>query len=170
MRKILFALVLVSLIGSCKSDDEFIFEIPYGPLDFTVPAGLSVLNFHQFTIPFDATSILDLASQGASYNEIVPNTAFIESLTNNDHLGFAQDISIRICSEDFDNPNCGTEIFWKNPTEFDESTPAGLWPNENDISAYLEAEDVILKVKFSQLRSTTTQELNLFLRLNFVAR
>ena len=170
MLRILTAFVLIIAFASCKQDDNFIFEIPYGPLDFDVPPGISVLNYHQFTIPMDGKTVLDFVAQGASYNEIVPNEAVIQSLALNQSLAFARDISITICMDGDTDPNCGKEIFWKNPTNLDESTPSNLWANENDISEFLESGDVVIKVKFSQLRSTTLQELNLLLNLTFVAR
>ena len=170
MLRLFTALGLIISIASCKSDDTFIFEIPYGPLEFTVPPGISVLNYHQFTIPMDGKTILDFVAQGVPYNEIVPSEAFIQSLVLNQDLSFARDISVTICNEGDTDPNCGKEIFWKNPTDFDESTPSNLWANENDISEFLESGDVVIKVRFSQLRSTTPQELNLELNLNFVAR
>ena len=170
MRISIAALFIVLSFSACKTDDTFIFEIPYGPLEFSVPPGLSVLNYHQFTVPLDASTVLDFVSQGRTYNEIVPSEAFIQSLVPQQDLSFARDISVTICEAGETDPNCGLEIFWKNPTDFDEATPSNLWANENDISALLESGDVVIKVKFSQLRSTTVQELNLFLNLQFVAR
>ncbi|MDG1297697.1 MAG: hypothetical protein P8P48_11205 [Saprospiraceae bacterium] len=170
MRRLFTALFIVFCFAACKTDDTFIFEIPYGPLEFSVPPGVSVLNYHQFTIPMDAQTILDFVSQGQSYSEIVPNVAVIQSLALQQDLSFARDISVTICLDGETDPNCGMEIFWKNPTDFDETTPSNLWANENDISELLESGDVVIKVKFSQLRSTTLQELNLILNLQFIAR
>ena len=170
MRYSIFLFFVLLSICSCKTDDNFIFEVPYRSLDFQVPPGVSVLNYHQFSIDLDAKQVLDAVSGGSSYEEIVPRSAVIQSLDLEQSLAFAADISVTICNAGDTDPNCGREIFWKNPTAFSESTPSNLWPNENDISEYLESGDVVIKIKFSQLRSTTFQELNLVLDLDFVAR
>ena len=170
MRYSIFFLLVLLSISSCKTDDDFLFEIPYRSLTFQVPPGVSVLNYHQFSISLDAAQVLDAVAGSNSYQEIVPRAAVIQSLDLEQDLSFAADISVTICEEGDNDPNCGREIFWKNPTSFSESTPANLWANENDISDYLEGGDVVIKIKFSQLRSTTFQELNLVLDLDFVAR
>ena len=170
MRYSIFFLFVLVCISSCKTDDDFIFEIPYRSLVFTVPPGVSVLNYHQFSIPLDAKQVLDAVGGGNSYEEIVPMAALLQSLDFEQDLSFAADISVTICNANDGDPNCGREIFWKNPTSFSESTPSNLWANDNDISEYLESGDVVIKIKFSQLRTTTFQELNLVLDLDFVAR
>jgi hypothetical protein len=168
-------LLFFLLFSACsKEDQRVLFEIPFRNLDFTIPAGINPFEAQYFTLSNVQTNAKDLIS-GFGYSEeqvtsIVPVSARIFAPFDNVDFDFVFEVSVRICDAGDTSPNCGSEIFWRQPVPENIGNFIDLIPNELDVMERLMKENVSIQIKLAQLRDTSPQFINARLEMDFEVR
>ena len=170
MRPLLFLLIGMSTLWSCKGDQpEIRFRMPIQPIEVTFEAGISTFDSHYYTFQNVPTRFDSLAASfgvsTADIQAVRPRTARILSVFGNVDYDFIRDISVRICSQNEadrlqagEAVECAREIFWRNPVPEQLGSTLDLIANENDVKSLLEQPRAAYQIKLvSPLRYSTTQ-------------
>jgi len=165
-------IALVLTFFSCQKNDEVLFALPLPLLNLTIPAGINPVEAQYFNIDSVPTNLFNVANARnidlGSVQQVIPATATLRSIFGTDY-SFAFEVTIQLCEVGDKSPNCGREIFWRQPVPENIGSFLEFVPNENNVKDALEEELVNIQVKIAQLRSTSPAFIESELLIEFVA-
>ena len=174
MKKIIFLLLTILIIGGCRDNEEHIlFTIPIRHINFEIPAGINPIKSHYFVIN-DVSTFFDDLMEANHVNiedvaSIIPVSAkLVQPLSDIDY-DFIYEISVRLCDHPEDD-DCNHEIFWRKPVPEDIGSQLDIVPNEINMKDIISKKKVKLQVVLVQLRKTTTEFFDNQMELNFEVR
>ncbi|MCB0641752.1 MAG: hypothetical protein KDC44_08945 [Phaeodactylibacter sp.] len=166
-------LILAAILPflSCGKEEDFLFNLPFPVLNFTIPAGVNTLESHYFNIDSVPTNLINVALaqnfDPGAISAVRPREARLQSLFGNVDFDFVFEMTIQLCEVGDKTPNCGREIFWRQPVPENIGSFIDLIPNENDVKEMLEKDMVNIQVKLAQLRFTSPTFIEAQLSLDF---
>ena len=164
-------LLLILPFLSCEKEKNLLFNLPFPNLNFTIPAGVNALEAQYFNIDSVPTNLINVAmAQNFDPNQITavrPASARLQSLFGNVDFDFVFEMTIQLCEVGDKSPNCGREIFWRQPVPQNVGDFVDLIPNENNVLEMLEKDMVNIQIKLAQLRATSPTFIEAQLNLDF---
>ncbi len=173
MKRTLPLLCVVLFLSACKKDGpETLLTIALPPLTFSVDPSLNAFLTHYLTIGnVQSTAWNALQSSNldtASIQAIVPARATVSVVFGGQRLNWIRALSIRLCPLGEQDPNCGREIFWRDPVPENAGSSLGLNPSAiGDISDLLLHDRVNIQIKLEQLRSNPPATMDIRVELEF---
>lgn len=166
----LFSLVLIT--GCTKDRLPVRFQMAYLNKTIEIPAGLNVFQTHYFTIHNINSQIdayLDAENITVSdINSILPRSCTFTNISSNGSYNFIDEVLIRIY--DPAEPELKYEIFYNDIVNINAGSSITLFPNENDVKAFLTSDDFTLEIVLWRLRDSPTEFINTRVDLRFDVR
>ncbi len=175
MKKTAAFLLFASLIFSCKKENPSLLTIQVVNLNYPVNTAFNVFETHYLTIENVPTNTLSLLAASnldtAGIQNILPKAARIAALFGEADLDFIDAVSVRICPLGDTQPNCGQEVFYRDPTPFNNGSDIDLVPsNVDDIRWVIYPERVNVQLKLERLRDAPGTSFDINLAMEFAVR
>ncbi len=173
MKRAFLLLLGIAFLTACKKDGpQTLLTIALPPQTFTVDPSLNAFLTHYLTIGnVQSTALNALQSSNldtAAIQAIVPSRATVSVLFGGQRLNWIRAMSIRLCPSNEQDPNCGREIFWRDPVPENAGSSLGLNPSAiDDISNLLLQDRVNIQIKLEQLRSNPPATMDIRVELEF---
>lgn len=171
----LLTLAAFVLFGCKKEDAPPLLRIPVTNLRFEVNPTVQPPFTHY--LPINGVKLQTkalLADQGidtADIERIKPSKATISVLFGGYDLDFIDAVSIRFCGFGDNEPNCGQEVFYRDPTPYDLGSSLDLVPsNVDDVRNILLQDEVNVQVKMERLRGFPEGTFDVVVDMEFEVR
>ena len=176
MKKLALLILVASSLFACKKETTPpLARIKVVNLEFSIDPYVQPPFTHY--IPINDVKIGALAQLKAvgidtsDIKRITPGRCTIRSLFGGGDLDFIDAISIRLCRTSDNEPNCGQEVFYRDPTPFNIGQELEIGPSAvNDVSEYVLEKDLNVQVKLERLRDVPSGSFDVLLEMEFEAR
>ena len=172
MKKILLLLLpAILLFSNCSKNDDYLFEMKYFG-DFTIDAGLNPFSgTHIYEIKNIESNFDNYLSQNTATNSSItavnPGTSFLASIFGDSQFKYAQEISVKIFSED--DPDFEKEIFYHNIIPQNHSGDLQLIGTLVNAKEFIEKEEFGIRIEF-RLRDFTPETVDTRIDFSFFAK
>ena len=147
---------LISFSSCRKEDTPPLLKIPVTNLKFTVNPTIQPPDTYYIPInqvKFNALALLDAKGiDTASIKSIRPSRAFFSVVFNESKLDFLDAISVRLCPIGQNEPNCGQEVFYRDPVPRNTDYELDLVPSDvKDVRDAVLLDKINVQIKIERL-------------------
>jgi hypothetical protein len=176
MKRTALFLLTAFVFFSCKKEtDPPVGFIKAGNMQFSIDP--SVQPPSTYYIPINDVQLEAFAQLNANnidtadIKAILPRRATLTALFGGGNLDFIDAVSIRLCAQSENEPNCGREAFYRDPTPFDVGQELELGPSAvNDIREMVLQKNLNIQVKLERLRDIPQGSFEVVLEMEFEVR
>jgi len=158
-RSLLFILLPVLLLLSCKKEENLPgFDLFYQK-DFSIPAGIGIFEVHHFYIRNLPTQMQEYLLQNnvqeSAIKKVLTTKSSLDGVFGDADYSFIDQVSVRAFDED--DPNNFLEIAYRQPVPLTPGNSLPLIPSLADSKKFFKASRVSLDVALN-IRKTTVEE------------
>lgn len=168
--------IVLSVFFSCKKETTPpLARIPLNNLKIEINPAVQPPLTHYLPInDVQLQTFALLADRGIDTAEITsirPSKATLTVLFGGYDLDFIDAVSFRLCPLGNNEPNCGREVFYRDPTPFDLGSRLDLVPsNVDDVRDMLFRDEINVQLKLERLRDYPQGTFDVVLDMEFEVR